>query len=94
VVRSMVWAAIRGRVPQGGNREWCSLSDAFESHTSDGGRRRGCWFTVYEGKVGMPLNGAPGWTYIDAMGFIRIVCCGEEFKRRGGGGKRLRGEKP
>ena len=40
------------------------------------------WFTVYEGKVAKPLNGAPGWKYIAPDGLHpHSVPAVEEFKK-------------
>jgi hypothetical protein len=71
------------RYPQGGNPQSGAPSPQPSTPTPQlevGGGDD--WFTVYEGKVAKPLNGAPGWRYIASDGLRpHSVPAVEEFKK-------------
>jgi hypothetical protein len=71
------------RYPQGGNPQNGAPSPQPSTPTPQlevGGGDD--WFTVYEGKVAKPLDGAPGWKYIAPEGLHpHNVPAVEEFKK-------------
>jgi hypothetical protein len=79
------------RYPQGGNPQSGAPSPQPSTPTPQlevGGGDD--WFTVYEGKVAKPLNGAPGWKYIASDGLHpHNVPAVEEFKKAVAAGERV-----